>query len=177
MPVPPQEDDVYGEAGGKPDIHQMAAAVRKKRAALSQMQQQWNELVRVSTAKPRGEVHTEGTCCTCHTCRLLQPLVATDWGLTSDLHTKPYRHFTLVALTSHPPPCSHPHTCTPHTHTHRAKLARLSCGRCGVSSMHSGQSSQLHKVIWWPHALRRPANVNSRQQPSRRTRHLVSVVV
>lgn len=46
-PLPPAEDDVYAENGAKADIHQLAAAVRKHRALLSELQQQWNELVRV----------------------------------------------------------------------------------------------------------------------------------
>lgn len=46
-PLPAAEDDVYVDTGAKVDIHQLAAAVRKHRAALSELQQQWNELVRV----------------------------------------------------------------------------------------------------------------------------------
>jgi hypothetical protein len=46
-PVPDGTDDVYADTGAKADIHQLAAAVRKARAALSEYQKQWNELVQV----------------------------------------------------------------------------------------------------------------------------------
>jgi hypothetical protein len=46
-PVPPSEDDVYADTGARADIHQLAAKVRKQRQALSELQQQWNDLVKV----------------------------------------------------------------------------------------------------------------------------------
>ena len=56
-PLPAAEDDVYVDTGAKVDIHQLAAAVRKHRAALSELQQQWNELVRVRQRRcVRGEL-------------------------------------------------------------------------------------------------------------------------
>jgi hypothetical protein len=54
-PLPPAEDDVYVDTGSKADIHQLAAAVRKHRQLLSDLQQQWNELVRV---RPRCKCYT-----------------------------------------------------------------------------------------------------------------------
>lgn len=51
-PVPPAEDDVYADTGAKADIHQLAAAVRKRRLALSELQQRWNELVKVRGSAP-----------------------------------------------------------------------------------------------------------------------------
>jgi hypothetical protein len=53
-PLPPAEDDVYADTGSKADIHQLAAAARKHRQLLSDLQQQWNELVRV---RPHWECH------------------------------------------------------------------------------------------------------------------------
>lgn len=52
-PVPPSEDDVYADGLGKADIHQLAAAVRTKRSLLSELQKEWNELVRVSGSRPK----------------------------------------------------------------------------------------------------------------------------
>jgi hypothetical protein len=56
MPVPDSSDEVYADTGAKADIHQLAAAVRKKRAALSEYQKQWNELVRVSGQQSYGRL-------------------------------------------------------------------------------------------------------------------------
>lgn len=61
-PVPPAEDDVYADNGAKADIHQLAAAVRKRRLALSQLQQRWNELVKSKASQTelrglRGELN------------------------------------------------------------------------------------------------------------------------
>jgi hypothetical protein len=47
-PVPPAEDDVYADTGARADIHQLAAKVRTHRQALSELQRQWNDLVKVS---------------------------------------------------------------------------------------------------------------------------------
>jgi len=44
-------DDTYGNPRpGTPDIHQLAARVRKKRAAISEVQQLWNKAVEVCCA-------------------------------------------------------------------------------------------------------------------------------
>lgn len=53
-PVQPAEDDVYVDTGSRPDIHQLAATVRTRRVALSELQKEWNELVRVSSGSVRG---------------------------------------------------------------------------------------------------------------------------
>jgi hypothetical protein len=52
--VPPKVDDVYTDPGPGPDIHQLAAAVRSKREEVSQLQQQWNDLVQVGRAAVVG---------------------------------------------------------------------------------------------------------------------------
>lgn len=50
-PVPPTEDEVYADTGARADIHQLAAGVRTRRALLSELQQQWNELVKAKASQ------------------------------------------------------------------------------------------------------------------------------